>query len=504
MEQHGNKKVNTNIPVIFQNLEKYEQGDIRFQKVAIWLMHTGINFNMSSFSKEAVEKAIPTLANTPILAFIEDNSNGEQDFSDHRMVLHRNKDGELNIKYLGQAVGVIPETNNARFEKRVTDSGEEKEYLVVEGLMWTKFDDPIDIINRKGVTAQSMELADDYTGYFDDNGIFNFETFKFFGACLLGDDVSPAMENSTVELQFSNNSYVQNTIENKLNEFYTLFSQQEGGNTVMEQETQVETETVEQTEFTEEVVENTEAVNEEVETTENNDDVVEETEVTETTTEEVETETSTETEQVEEAQTEFALTSEQLKHQLRSVLSNEKYIDRWGDSCRRYWYVDYTTEVVIYEDSQNNDQLFSAEYTLNGDNVVVNFASAKKVKIEYVPFETAEVFTINTDKFESIKSTLTTELEALKEYKRTREEQDLRSQFDGQLTEDELNVVFEENQDSTLEEIETKVYALIGKKNFSRTETKPANKIGLDLNKEVKTDADEPYNGLFSKHLNNK
>lgn len=238
------KKVNTKIPVIFQNIEEYENKDVRFLKVKIWLMHTGVNFNFSSFSKSVVEKAIPSLANTPILAFIEESNTGELDFSDHRMVLHRTKDGDLDIKYLGQAVGVIPETNNAHWEKRVSDSGEEKEYLVVDALMWTKWDEPIDIMKNKYITSQSMELADDYTGFFDENGIFHFDSFKFFGACLLGDDVLPAMENSTVEVQFSNNNNINKEIEEKLNEFYTLFSQK-GGNELVEEVKQEFEETTE-------------------------------------------------------------------------------------------------------------------------------------------------------------------------------------------------------------------------------------------------------------------
>lgn len=478
-------------------------------RVKIRTFAFGENRNASDIkisSMSEFNNAKNTVGAVPIVA----RYNAEQDnLEGHNVVLRKDSQGEYEWFHDTDALGFTSPTTSFHFED--VNEGTEtdpnfKTYVVVEDVyLWKRFDSTKKILEwfSNGIVPRvSMEI-DKVKGEFGKDGFFQIEDFEFTGICALGSDVEPCFPKA--EIQMYTLDEFKSDIKALFEELNTELSSKEGGNTKMEQETQVETETVEQAEFTEETPE---TVIEEVETTENKTDVVEETfeeiEVAETATEEVETETSTETEQVEEAQTEFALTSEQLKHQLRSALSNEKYIDRWGDSCRRYWYVDYTSEVVIYEDSQNNDQLFSAEYTLNGDNVVVNFASAKKVKIEYVPFETAEVFTINTDKFESIKSTLTTELEALKEYKRTREEQDLRSQFDGQLAEDELNAVFEENQNSTLEEIETKVYALIGKKNFSRTETKPTNKIGLDLNKEVKTDADEPYNGLFSKYLNNK
>jgi len=279
-------KVNTHIPVIFQELEEFKNEDIRFIKVKIWLMHTGVNLNGSSFSKVATERAIPTLSNTPILAFIEENSNGELDYSDHRMVLHRKEDGELTVKYLGQAIGVIPETNNAHWEKRVTDSGEEKEYLVVEGLMWTKWDEPLDIMKKKRFTSQSMELSEQYTGHFDENGIFHFDSFSFFGACLLGDDVLPAMVNSTVEVQFSENKTIQNNIENKLNEFYTLFSQ-EGGKRVEDVKQEFEEVAVTtETEVVETVEEQVEVVIEDTVETEETFEQVETVEVVEETKEE--------------------------------------------------------------------------------------------------------------------------------------------------------------------------------------------------------------------------
>lgn len=199
----NNKKINKKIPIIFQRLNQYEVEDTRFIKVKIWLMHLGENLNGSYFAKEVVENAIPSLSNTPILAYIEQNSEGEEDFSDHRSILIV-KNGEIQYKYLGQAIGVIPESNNAQFEMRLCDDGIEREFLTVEGLIWTKWDEPIEILNKQNVKSQSMELAEDYAGEFKEDNLFHFTDFKFFGACALGNDVEPAMVNSTIEAQFSN------------------------------------------------------------------------------------------------------------------------------------------------------------------------------------------------------------------------------------------------------------------------------------------------------------
>lgn len=479
------KKVNTKLPVIFQNIKQYEKDDARFLKVKIWLMHTGVNFNGSSFSKEVVDKAIPTLANTPILAFIEENSSGEQDFSDHRIVLHRNEEGEFNLKYLGSAVGVIPETNNARWETRVTDSGEEKEYLVVDALMWNKWDEPTNIMNQKGVTSQSMELSDSYSGTFDKDGVFHFESFEFFGACLLGDDVLPAMQNSTVEIEFSKNEALQNTIEKKLQEFYTLFSQE--GGTKMEDNNELDVNTNLEEELQDEVI----STSTEFELESVNEEVTPDTEL-----ESIEP-------VVNEPIQEFVLSGEQMVQQIRAALSNEKHIDRWGDYCRSYWYVDYTDSSVIFENIQDGYQLYQAPYTMNGDNVEINFEESLKVKIEYVPFEGAATsFASNFERIEAEKLANELQLNELRAYKRQREESDIKAKFADKLSEEEFASVFESMKDTDIQEVEDKLFALYGKKNFSiqsNSSTPEVNKIVLPLSKEEDV-VSSPYGGLFEKY----
>jgi len=210
--------VATKIPV---NFEVTEQLDERFLKVTITLMHLGENYNGSFFSKEVVLKALPTLANTPILGYIEPNSQHQEDFSDHRVGLEK-VDGEWTLKYLGSAYGVIPENNNARFEVRTGSDGVEREYLVVDGLLWTKFEDSTNIFNRDLVKSQSMELSSDYEGYWnDETKLFHFSKFKFNGACALGFDVNPAMYDANIALKFT---YVDwETFKRKVDEFNLAF-----------------------------------------------------------------------------------------------------------------------------------------------------------------------------------------------------------------------------------------------------------------------------------------
>lgn len=248
------KNFSNTIPMETKLLEKYESpnSDIRFTKVKIWLMHLGLNRNGSIFTKEVVQKAIPSLANTPIMASVGLNTWGVKDFEGHESDIEVSEDGELRFINKTFPFGVIPENNNAKFETRVGDDMIEREYLTVEGLLWNKWEDAVDILYGKGgVAGQSMELSDEYKGYFDGEN-FEFTEFQFFGACLLGDDVLPAMSNSTVELKYADST--KKYIDDKLKVFNTInFESEQGGKTLAKDK--LENEIVEETKFEEAEVE---------------------------------------------------------------------------------------------------------------------------------------------------------------------------------------------------------------------------------------------------------
>lgn len=462
------RKVEKFIPLLFQKIKDYEANDTRFTKVKIWLMHLHGNLNGSYFSKEVVVEAIPSLVNTPILAFIEENSDGEIDFSDHRMVLVK-KDGEYTIKYIGQAIGVIPSDNNAHFEMRLCDDGVEREFLVCDGLIWNKWDDPIDIFNRDVVKWQSMELHDDYEGYWGEDGLFHFTKFKFFGACALGKDVLPAMRNATIEAQFSYNDIFKE-IQEKMEQF-KAFSQ-EGGQ-VMEDNKNVKT-----------------------------DD-----------------------------KTDFALTVGQLRDEIRAELYKKHSIDEWEYEYPTYWYVDHTDNLVIAEDSNDSYRLVGFNYTVENDKVTIDFESKKRVRIVYEVIEddmqlefnitskdkveydlkvkekeleqtfssqkeeeinkVKEEFTSLEEKYNKLEE----EVNELRQFKsnklaeeRTKAEQELYERFSAELTEEEIAEVKAVASEYTIEQLEEKLFTLVGKKkaNFSKQPKKEKQPIKIELDVEDK------------------
>lgn len=227
-------------PVRFEKIESIDSNDTRFTKVKIFLMHLGQNYNGSVFEKEVVQTAIPTLQYIPIVGFIEENQFGEKDFSDHRYVIIINSKGDYEEKYLGVPYGVIVSNgdNNAHFETVMCDDGYEREFLVVEGLLWNMFKDSKMIMERDFRKGHSMELwnpedseftgeeTNPVDGYINENGLFVFTKFSFRAACILGDQYEPAMINSSVVInntKFTMADFLKE-MQSEINDKFTKFA----------------------------------------------------------------------------------------------------------------------------------------------------------------------------------------------------------------------------------------------------------------------------------------
>lgn len=326
MSESKIKKSALSFPVTFERVKDFETEDDRFTKVKIWLMHLGKNLNNSAFEKSVVDKAIPTLQYIPIMGFVELNDDNEKDFSDHRYIITKDEKG-IRRKYMGTPYGVIKSSddNNAHYEERLCEDGETRTFLVTEGVIWNVLEDGAEIFHRDLVKSQSMELYEkSIDGYEDDDGIFHFTEFSFRAACVLGDDVTPAMTGSTVEVQFTLSDFVKD-IQSELNDKYTTF-----------------------TKLTEVVNEKT---NGGVEIMDNTD---------------------------------FAQTLlSQFEDISAQVRQHETFTDRWGYECARYYAVDIQENEVIVVDAKNNYNYFGLSFTMNGDKAEINFETAKRKKLRY-------------------------------------------------------------------------------------------------------------------------
>lgn len=356
-----------------------EVEDTRFLNVTIDILHTGKNKNMSIFEKGVVNDNIDSIKNTPVLGFIKYNKAfDENDFKGHEHMLVKSRSG-VEDKYIGSAFGLIPESCNPRWRKKMCDDGEEREFLQVDALMWEKFSDATEIMRRDGEKSQSMELqVSSIDGYEDTDGYFHFEKFKFDGACILGDDVEPAMFDSTVKIsEDSSQDEFSVNLLSELNKKFETFNrlmeknESEGG--------------VDMTKKNDEEFEEVEVADAEVEP-EGGD--VEAVAADENDGEATENAAEADSEGGdEEAQVEFSISQSQIvKEVADKVRAYATFKDRWGWEMCKYGYVDIQDNEAIIQDFEDWN-IYSVEYSMSGDNVNVDFETLKRKKVVYEDFD---------------------------------------------------------------------------------------------------------------------
>jgi hypothetical protein len=217
---------NQTIPIRFEKDESAPNPDSRFQKVKVWIAHTGENLNGSAFSRKSLEGFAETLTGIPILGKIRTNEDGDSDFGSHEEVVTI-KDGNVSIEMQTVAFGFVGEDN----EWSIQTASDGKEWLVAYGNLWTRFTKAIDIFDESGGSkSQSMEIAD-IGGNVDNRGVFHIETGRFEGLTILGDDVLPGMAGSTISTQFEASE-----LKQQLREMYSEYAKEKGSENVAEKE----------------------------------------------------------------------------------------------------------------------------------------------------------------------------------------------------------------------------------------------------------------------------
>ena len=396
-------------PIVVQVEGKmtFEQDETTEGLTAVTLQacHTERNLNASSISFETMQnKMLPTFKNRPILGYIHD-VNDEPQFYGHNMHIDEETD---ELVYDEIAVGIIPETNNARLEY---DSKEDRYNVIVDGYLFDDYTKAVQILEREQECSVSVEIAVKTMSYDVKSKVLNIEDGYFSGVTILGMDengntVKPGMAGSNIRLKDfaeSNNSIFSDmtdeehsklidTLE-KLNETLSSISNfninndanastkdygKEENNNVEDNkllnEEVTEVEETEETIVTEtESTEETTVVNEE-ETVEENPEVVEveETEINsegEVTAEETsetidggEAETFEVVEEVEKFSKTFELSHNDIRSALYQLLIPYEESDNdW------YWIVEVYDNRFVYEGCMGN--YWGQNYTKDGDTV---------------------------------------------------------------------------------------------------------------------------------------
>ena len=164
----------------------------------IRLCHTEKNANQSFISEKAMENALPSAYNMPILGYIYNN--GEKDvFASHE--LYVNDDGETVYEEI--PVGCIPESADL---KLVYDVDMDKTYVDGTGIIWKTYSKAAEIIEREKRLSVSVELFVDELSYDSKEKVLCIDKFRFSGVTILeenrytGEEVKPGMVGSNISI----------------------------------------------------------------------------------------------------------------------------------------------------------------------------------------------------------------------------------------------------------------------------------------------------------------
>lgn len=454
---HGITDKNIRFTSEIHSLEKVNP---LFSRAIIKGFYHGGNRNGSFISKETAERAIPSLYNIPIVGeFLEETNN----FGDHGES-KETKDGETMYRSSTIPFGVVPESAKIYWEEIVEKDGRTKEYLVVDGAyLWTGRYEHLSMLSEQEY-GQSMEI-EVVNGQFavkDGVNFFEVDDFIFSAFCILGIDkdgggkVEPCFESASIASYSLDKEGFKKEFMQMVDEL--KFSLKQGGNEEMSEN-----------KTNEEEVKVTEVVEEDVKVEENStEDIVGATKISET---------------AEETETEKVVVEEDQKEEDDSKAPQEPTSD---------------TEQVEDDSSKEDTE------DVTDDAEKADEQSEQEEQVDATDYESKfNESAAELDKLKSDYSTLEAELTEFKIYKRGREELDLKAKFEGKLSEEEFNTLFQNSVDQSIEEIEEKLFAMIGKKTYSvnKVEVAPSTSVKIA---EKNNEPMSPFDALFAAYSEEK
>jgi len=375
MNKHPSLKVKFNNDFVQVNNSEFVEG-------TALIAYQGDNRNLSDITELAFTNAMSSLSLIPIVGnWLSDKNN----FGGHDIAIEW-QGNTLVLKDKTVPYGVVKENHNAQWVE-LEDNGVIHKYLQADVVLWAgRYPEQIQKVIDDGIN-QSMEISvSDFS--IKDSGNFQINSFEYSALCLLGKDVNengeigennvdPCFEQASVVVnKYNFNEQFKSQFNNLLFEFNNQISNlintpseggdkelmnNKGGNDVEEK-----TKLLEQYNLT------LESLNFNIE---------------ELSIEQLQ-------EKIEEY---FALLASQKQEEIANALNVEKYRDRWGDERSKYSYVDSSESEVFAYDRQDNYNLYGFMYSMNGDSVVIDFATKKRKKFEIVDFidgESANMFNL--------------------------------------------------------------------------------------------------------------
>lgn len=186
----------------FINLQPLDINPL-MSKCEIKVLYIGENRNHSFITKDVATEMSKTLRGAPIVGYYKEEN---QDFRDHSDQIIIDEKG-IQFKCLTKPYGFVSPDAEVWFQKfeDTDDFGNKivREYLMTTGFLWTGQFEEAKLAIEQG-RPHSMELdKDTLDGYWSENVNTKMELFIvndaiFSKLCILGDDVEPCFEGSSV------------------------------------------------------------------------------------------------------------------------------------------------------------------------------------------------------------------------------------------------------------------------------------------------------------------
>ena len=492
-----------------------------FASARLKAFYLGGNRNGSFINKSSTEDAIPSMFNCPIVC----NYDVESDtIGGHDIDIVATDSGDVKLINLTSAVGVIPMGAKYSFEKIEEEDGSVHEYFIVDAILW-KRSPAYDKIKRDGIVSQSMEIT--VTEGHMQGDLYVIEKFIFTAFCLLGEGVEPCFESASLQLFDRGNCRQQFALmmkELKQNIKSVNPSIQDDNNTQNFATEGGEKELDEKKKLAAEYGLNIETLGFSVDDM-SIDDLRAKFE---------EMKAASDNSNGEDGKQDFSLEGT-FRDELLNALYEEKVETPWGMDSH-YWFWDYDRDLSeVYATDTCDWNLYGFGFSMDGDRVVIDFASKKRMKLAVEPFDEGgadspyqEMFNVVLEKSVAAKTSelqskfdtekaelegkyqaasgtieqMNTEINELRQYKQQKLD-DERNDAEGAVFAmfPDLNGVeaFEKLKENcsemSIEDIEDKCYALRGRNASQQTFSMPKSKTPrLPIEKNV---ADEPYGGLF-------
>lgn len=180
-----------------------DNSDEQNPSVRMEILHDGVNPKGTSFTKEAIDNAKETLYDKPILAYVKYDENGEPlDFGEHEIIIvSKIVDGKrtYEYKYIEQPIGTFSRNFDIEYQKN--ENG--KEYLVATGTIWKRYCKDAYELLQESDKSISMEIEILSSEKDKDTGILNISNFNFLGVTILGDEYEPGIDGANATLDFT-------------------------------------------------------------------------------------------------------------------------------------------------------------------------------------------------------------------------------------------------------------------------------------------------------------